>query len=329
MRGEISLRRFTVYASEIEHRGYFASPFSETEWKVIYPLQNSFEYVTVTPGEDAEMQVRNWIDEHIAETTDQQQTETASMSAYYANLLAELTEQFATYANLHMTSYESVTGRFLGKDLRIRATDETVRKWINSFNNGSEICQKELIGLTLAGSEPSGEYDKNIYHLGLQSIEPKESKQVKGSKKMNRKFTKFPNKAVTAAAVSPEEDEAAYNELVNTMRSNPAYKELESICNSYGYSLSSAYVTSKGLIDMSIQPADRDHFEVFLYSKSSIARRARIGDLQIKVQTVSVGSLNVEELQHHVAMYQDALAMATAIEQWDGWSNLMVFDPEY
>jgi len=139
---------------------------------------------------------------------------------------------------------------------------------------------------------------------------------------------KWNKQAVTAAEITPEQDDAAYEALVAEMRNNPAYKELEAKCSAHGYRLMEAYRTVKGLVYLIVQPVDRKMCpEMYPHRKSGgLSRTPKVDDIGFRIQTFSIGSLPTDEFEVYLSNHRNAYELAVWMEAWEGWSNLIQFE---
>lgn len=135
---------------------------------------------------------------------------------------------------------------------------------------------------------------------------------------------KWTKQSVLAAQVTPEEDQAAYDALVAEMRNTPAYKELDRKCAAQGYTLKEAYITTRGLVYVIIQPNDRRMApEIYPQNTKGSARAPRVGEISFRIQTFSIGSLPTPEFHKYLATHQKAYELAVWLEEWEGWGDLL------
>lgn len=121
---------------------------------------------------------------------------------------------------------------------------------------------------------------------------------------------------------SLEDDDAAYHQMVQDMKSNDAYKHLAEVAKRYGYTLYSANLTRRGDIEFTVEPDDPHAPDIYLGSATVGTYFAKPGDVKVRIATVSQGSLVLDEYATYMKHVQDAFAFGKFLEDWDGFKDL-------
>ena len=118
-------------------------------------------------------------------------------------------------------------------------------------------------------------------------------------------------------------------DVLNKITSNAAFKELERKCEAHGYRLYAAATDPRGFIHMSIQAQDPRCPDIYLTSKTQRFGRPSIGDVAVKISTVSHGTLGLVDYNGYLAAVQSAYDLGKFLEAWDKWDQLYVdTDPQ-
>lgn len=116
------------------------------------------------------------------------------------------------------------------------------------------------------------------------------------------------------------EDDKAYQDYMNKMKSNPTFKKIESLCSKYGYRLYGGTATTRKngnkYIDIRIQQADWNnkeyHADIYYSSPSFLG-----DDSRFEIQTAAYGALTVEEYAKFLKGCQDSYDLVTELNKID------------
>lgn len=132
-----------------------------------------------------------------------------------------------------------------------------------------------------------------------------------------------------SAGVDPYQSTDNSMDVLNRIRSNAAFKELERKCEAHGYRLYAASTDPRGIIHISIQPQDQRCPDIYLMSKSQRFGRPSIGDVAVKISTVSHGTLGLVDYNGYLAAVQSAFELGKFLEAWGKWDQLYIdTDPQ-
>ena len=106
--------------------------------------------------------------------------------------------------------------------------------------------------------------------------------------------------------------------------SNKAYKELSYMAHQFGYTLYGASVSSKGVLQITLEPDN--HRAPDIYIGGHRRGVATVGDIKVRIATVSHGSLFLDEYSEYMENVRKAYEFGKWLESWEYWGSLEVYD---
>lgn len=127
--------------------------------------------------------------------------------------------------------------------------------------------------------------------------------------------------------IADSDDDAAYDAWLDEIQNNSAYIELADTAAKYGYNIGWAYQDEKGRLSIHISPDRSNRYlpELYITSSSGMRDATVNGDIGVKVQTTSFGSLDSVEYAKYVNAVKSAQHFALFLESYNKYSELTVY----